>query len=190
MKGMLNLNVENVIGHKVLIVGDVGTGKTKLTAKLLEKLLAKGVGKVTVIDLAPSKALLGEVKVGSRLEEYTPAVKKTRYLVAEGIRAPRLEAKSAHEVKMLVDENRKLVMPIFKEYAERPSKVLIINDLSIFFHFGNLEEILMCMNMCKTFVANAYYGEKLKEDYGTSISMREKTYVERLMKLVDLVIRL
>jgi len=187
---VLSLRARDVVGRKVLIIGDVGVGKTSLTARLLEELLAMNLRDIVVIDLAPSHAMLRGVRVGSRLREYTFAVKEVRYIAVDGIKAPRLEAKSADELLKLVEENRRLITPIFKEYLEKPSEALIVNDLSIFFHFGEVNDILKCAGACKTFIANAYYGEKLRNDYGTSISIREKMCVEELMKYMDLVVKL
>ena len=46
----------SLLGKRTLIIGEVGSGKTALTAKIVLDLIAMGLGnEITVIDMAPEK---------------------------------------------------------------------------------------------------------------------------------------
>jgi len=185
------LFVNELLKRKVLIVGDVGTGKTALTAQILEKLIDLGLeNDITIIDMAPKTFFIYGKRIGGRLDEYTDLVKKVKYLTPTIIYAPRLTSKDAQELLYFINENLKNLDPLIDEYIENPTKILIINDLSIYFHAGELSKILQCISKAETFLANSYYGETIKNDFETGVSYREKTLVESLMKYVDKVIML
>jgi hypothetical protein len=46
------------------------------------------------------------------------------------------------------------------------------------------------MRLTETFLASAYYGVRLKEDYGAGKSAREKQMVEKLATYLDHVVKL
>ena len=185
------LFVNELLKKKVLIVGDVGTRKTALTAQILEKLIDLGLeNDITIIDMAPKTFFISGKRIGGRLDEYTDLVKKVKYLTPTIIYAPRLTSKNAQELLYFISENLKNLDPLIDEYIENPTKILIINDLSIYFHAGELSKILQCISKAETFLANSYYGETIKKDFGMGVSYREKTLVESLMKYVDKVIML
>jgi len=75
-------------------------------------------------------------------------------------------------------------------YLDRPTPILFINDLSIYLQSGSWMKILDAMNRSDTFIANAYYGEALKEDLETGVSEVEKRLVEKLSNRVDFIIKL
>jgi hypothetical protein len=55
---------------------------------------------------------------------------------------------------------------------------------------GEIDCLWRAFEAAETVVANGYYGEKLKADYGTGLSSREKTLMEKLASRMDEVIRL
>ncbi len=174
------------MGRKTLIVGDVGAGKTKLTAELLENLLVRvDPPHVTVVDMAPERA-----GVGLALTRYLSLPEGVRYLRPSGLRAPRLEGRNRDEVLELARHNARLIKPLLDLYRTRPTPVLVVNDLSIYLQSGPLEDIVSCLNLSRTFLGNAYYGSRLEEDAGSGLSVRERRLVEELMRLVDVVVRL
>ena len=182
------LPISNILGKKVLIIGDVGKGKTLLTAKILEKLVKNNFSKeITVIDMAPKK----KGKIGGKIEDYTNLVYKVKnYINIESIRTPRLSGKSKEEILKLAEENYRLIKPYLIRYREKPTHILIINDLSIYLHAGSLEDILECLLIANTFIANSYYGTFLRNDKGSGISKREKELIDKLMKYCDIIIDL
>jgi len=183
--------VNEILGRKVLIVGDVGTGKTALTVQIFEKLIDLGLGNdITIIDMAPKTFFISGKRVGGKLDEYTDLVKKVKYLAPSVVYAPRLTSKSSQELLHLVKENVKNLDPLIDEYIRNPTKILIINDLSIYFHAGDLSKILQCLSKAETFLANSYYGKTLKNDFNTGVSYRERDLVKKMMRYMDRVIML
>ncbi|MEM3503028.1 MAG: hypothetical protein QW134_02265, partial [Nitrososphaeria archaeon] len=100
-----NIEVDRILNKKILIIGDVGRGKTRFTAKILDTLVSNGLSKyITVIDMAPSTK-----SIGARLLAYTESVKNVRYFFSEKIRGPRIEGKSPTEVIEIACANREII---------------------------------------------------------------------------------
>ncbi len=172
------------LGKRTLIVGDVGSGKTRYTAEILSYLLLSREG-VTVIDMGPERR-----GIGLPLTRYVDIPNWVRYLRPKSLRAPRLEGKNADEVLRLAKHNLEVIRPFLLIYQEEPTSILVMNDLSIYLQAGPLEDILNCIRESSTFLGNAYYGSNLAEDKGSGISYRERVLVEELMRGMDYVILL
>ncbi len=184
---MKEIILEEILNKRTIIIGEIGHGKTRLTAKILDELINKIDPKnITVIDMAPTTV----IGIAARISAYTNAVSKVRYLVPSIIRAPRIEGKNKEEVIYLANLNKDSIEPLIQCFLNKPTKVLIINDLSIYFHAGDINKILECINIAETFIANAYYGESLPNDKNSSISERERKLIEELIKNIDIVIKL
>ena len=184
-------SLQELQNRKTVIIGDLGTGKTKLTARLLDEAVQKGLSnKVAAIDMAPPRFLMKNQQAGGQLEDFTPSTKKVRYLKVVGIKAPRLMARNPEELLLLAKSNRHLIDRSLGDYLENPSAILFINDVSIYLQTGKVEKIYEVMNMAETFIANGYYGEKLAEDMGTNVSKSEREGMNRLTSSADIVIRL
>lgn len=184
---MSTISIEKILGRKILILGDVGSGKTRLTAKILDVLLEKtSVDDITVIDMSPTT-----VKgIGGRLSSYTPSALKVRYLAPEVVRAPRIEGKNRDEVISLAEFNKKVIEPLLHEFIRRSTSILFINDLSIYLHAGDVETIIKCLELSNTVVANSYHGNALFNDKGSDISIREKKMISLLINRFDEVFNL
>ncbi|MGQ9680746.1 MAG: energy coupling factor transporter S component ThiW [Candidatus Bathyarchaeia archaeon] len=183
-----DFSYEGFRGRKVLIQGDVGSGKTALTRRLLTEALTKEApSDITVIDMAPEGVVRDGVVIGGRLLK-SPN-KGVRLLNAE-IYTPRLTAKTPGELQELADLNREKVEELFEAFIEEPSRILFINDVSIYLQRGDLEKLIGTINKAETVIVNGYYGERLREDLGTGISMREKNMMEELARRMEVVIRL
>ncbi|MCX8191893.1 MAG: hypothetical protein N3F06_03710 [Nitrososphaerales archaeon] len=180
------------MNKKVLIVGDLNTGKTRLTAKLLNEAVEGGYSnKITVIDMAPSPSIRSIYgKVGERLESYTDYVRFVNYLKPDRVRAPRLEGRTSNEVLELARENAINIDKLITEFMLKPTEILFINDLSIYLHMGNIQRILQLLTKSKTFIANAYKGTSLKDDKGSGISKREEEMLSIIEKYMDLIVEL
>ncbi|MEM3404100.1 MAG: hypothetical protein QXJ17_06175 [Nitrososphaeria archaeon] len=184
---MEELSFKHIYGKRTLIIGEVKTGKTKLTAKLLDEAIEMVSPKdITAIDLSPT--IIQEV--GRTLSKYTNNVSKVRYLFPEVVRAPRLEGKSRDEVLSLAERNRLVIEPILRSYLINPSKVLFINDLSIFLHSGSVETVIECMEKGSTFIANSYYGRSIGSDKGSGINRKERAALKTLFNHINLLIKL
>jgi adenylate kinase family enzyme len=181
------VKVEDVIGKRVLILGEVGSGKTLLARRLLKELmLLFNPEEITVIDLAPQR--IGEA--GGKLSEYVNSINKVRYLSPERVYTPRLTGTSRGQVLKFAEMNRKAMEPLFSEFLRRITKILILNDVTLYLHAGKLETVLKCMRQAETFIATAYHGSRLAEDRGSGISVREKQLVKKLATHMDQIIEI
>lgn len=186
-KGKREITGGEVLGKKVLILGEAGSGKTRLACRLIQELITiMNPKEVTVIDLAPPRKGI----VGGKISDYVNLKGEIRYLSPKKVYTPRLAGKSHEEVLRYADLNRESMEPLFKEFIKKPSKVLVVNDVTLYFHMGDLETVLKCIRLTETFLATAYYGVKLTEDLGTGVSAREKLLTEKLVKHMDLVIQI
>ena len=177
---------ERFIGKKTLIVGEVGSGKTLLLSRFLDQLVRSGLkDRVTVIEMAPNME-----GVGGTVENYTRNVACVKYLKPWRIIPPRTMGKNREEVIRYARLNMLALKPLIEEYLRNPTEILLINDLTIYLHAGEVEDIIQLINISKTFTATAYEGEKLADDKGSGITDRERRSLDRLKGLVDEVLRL
>lgn len=181
------LRASDIIGKKALILGEAGSGKTKLAARLLRELIGhKKAERITVIDLAPRRT--GEI--GGKLTDYLSTTDTVKYLSPEFVYTPRLVGTSPEHILRYAELNKKNMEPLFIEFLHNVSEVLVVNDVTLYLHAGDLETVLKCASSARTFLATAYYGSKLANDLGTGISQREREMTERLAKFMDLVLRI
>ena len=180
------IDIRHVLGAKILIVGDVGTGKTRYTAELLKKLIRGGYGSITIIDMAPE-----DVRgVGGSIKRYMDVPESVVYLRPHNVFSPRLRGKNADDVLRMAELNRKVIEPLIDSYINNPTPILVINDITIYLHRGDLNKILRCIDLCDTFIGNAYYGSTIIEDHGSGITQRERNAIMELLKKVGFVVNL
>lgn len=178
--------MEEFLKKKTLLVGDVGSGKTAFLAEFLKFLIEKGYSDdITIIDIAPSR-IHG---VGGSVREYTEYVLRVRYLRLERVWAPRLMGKTREEVLKYAEENRINIEPLINTYLSNPTKILLVNDLTIYLHAGDVTRIIDLINTAETFMATAYEGEKLKDDKNSGITERERKLLNLLKEKVDIIKR-
>lgn len=178
------------LGKRTLIVGDVNTGKTTLTRKILEALCHEGLGnRILVLDLAPRvpkelASRAGLEGVGGEL--HVPDGSQALYMRPPLV-APRLSAGTPDEAMALADKNR-LAVERFMELADTSNRdILFINDASLYLQAGSARRLVDFMGGFSTVVANGYMGERLG---GGPLSSRERSQMEALSGSFDRVIRL
>ncbi|HDD39794.1 MAG TPA: hypothetical protein ENG21_00910 [Nitrososphaeria archaeon] len=181
------IDFEDFLGRRTLIVGDVGTGKTRLLSYFLDYLIEeRGCEReVTLIEMAP--AYKG---IGAPVESYTKNVWKVRYLKPAKIFPPRMLGRDSEEVLRYAEQNRVELEPLLLKFERDPTKILLINDLTIFLHAGDPEKIIKIIDLCETFAATAYEGERLRPDKGSGITQREERALTVIKEHVDKVIYL
>ena len=183
----VRLKGKGIIGKRTLILGEAGSGKTKLTARLLEELMAFSNPKeITVIDMAPQR--MGNI--GGKISDYLHPVNKVRYLSPKNVHTPRLTGTSREQTLKYAELNRELIEPLISDFVRKTTKILIINDVTLYLHAGELKTVLKCAKLAETFLATAYYGSKLAEDRGAGISIRERQLIEKLATHMDQVIKI
>ncbi len=189
MKGKAKTQLEprEIIGKKVLILGEVGSGKTSLTAKAVQDLaLFIQPEEMTVIDMAPEA--IGEI--GGKLSNHLSLSSKVRYVSPAKVYAPRTMGTTNPQVVEYAKRNKNAIELLLNDFLENPTKALIINDVTLYLHFGKLEKVIDCVRLADTFLASAYYGVRLRKDYGTGISDREKQVVKKLGTHMNRVVKL
>lgn len=185
-KGKALLKGGEILGKKVLLLGEAGSGKTRLAAALLEELMnLVDVEKISVIDLAPKRVS----EIGGKITEYLNIRGKIKYYSPKHVYTPRLSGKSPEQILYLAELNKKEMQPLFNKFIKNATEILVVNDLTLYLHVGELETILECVKLAKTFLATAYYGSKLKNDLGTGISSRERQLTDKLATFMDLVVK-
>jgi len=181
------LKGRDILGKKALVLGEAGAGKTALAARLLQELMTLvRPERITVIDLAPERT--GEV--GGKLRDYVNLADGVKYLSPKNVYTPRAAGKSPEQVLRYAELNRKNMEPLLDWFTKNATKVLVLNDLTLYLHLGKLEKIVKCTRLAETFLATAYYGSRLAEDLGTGISSTEKQMVDKLSVLMDLIIKI
>ncbi len=184
---MDSLSFKDLVGSKVLILGESGSGKTAVLARLLEEaVLLEFANSITLIDLAPAR----HGNIGGKVTDYTRVAGKVRYLTDHDIKPPRVIGKSREEVLRLANHNMKIGNRLLKDYENSPTATLMINDLTIYLHSGDLGDVLRCIEMASTFIATAYGGSRLSDDKGSGVAERERQLVEELAKIMGKVVRL
>jgi energy-coupling factor transporter ATP-binding protein EcfA2 len=183
----LKLKAADILGRKTLITGESGSGKTKLAARLLEELtLLIRPEKITVVDLAPRRV----GRIGGKIPDYADVGSKVRYLSPEIVYTPRLTGESCEQVLHLARLNRKNMEPLLNQFIQNPTEALIVNDITLYLHLGKLEKVLDCVRVARTFLATAYYGSKLANDFGAGISSREERQTDKLAAFMDLTVKI
>jgi hypothetical protein len=186
-KQKLQLKGKETLGKKVLILGETGSGKTRLAAKLLREIMTMiNPEKITVIDFAPQRA--GEI--GGKITDYLSMPSGVKYLSPKNVYTPRLAGKSPEQVLRYAELNRKNMEPLLREFIRNVTEVLVLNDVTLYLHSGELEIVLKCVKLAKTFLATAYYGSKLANNLGTGISSRERKLTDELATFMDLVVKI
>lgn len=186
-KDNAQLKGKEILGKKVLILGEAGSGKTKLAAQLLRELMVLvNPEEITVIDLAPQR--VGEI--GGKLTDYVNINSRVRYLSPENVYTPRLAGASPKQVLHYAELNRKNMEPVLGRFIQNVTEVLVLNDVTLYLHSGKLETVLKCVRLANTLLATAYYGSKLAEDLGTGISSREKQLTDKLATSMDLTVKI
>ena len=183
---MPSISYSEIRGSKLLIMGDVNTGKTMMTKELLDEAIELDPGEVTVIDMAPRLFIVEGISFGGvlvGLGDYD-----VRCLMSDEIRTPRLSAETSEELLELADQNREKIERLLDKFQVEPSRILFINDVSIYLQCGKLERLWDTIQLADTVVANGYFGKGLEEDLGTGVSARERRLMEELASKMDVVV--
>ncbi len=171
---MLNFSIKDIFREKIIITGDVGVGKTRLLAKMVDDVVKKQnkAKDIVVLDFAPNIPL--DYKIASSISNYCTMLKSTKYIHPLGLTAPRLMSKSPKELIQSAKKNARIIKPLIEKTILNPPEALFIDDLTIYLQSGNPEIILELIRKVQTFASTAYKGNRLDNDKGTGITLNEK----------------
>ncbi|MFX1567949.1 MAG: hypothetical protein ACFFCV_06250 [Promethearchaeota archaeon] len=180
---------DDLIGHYTFLYGETNTKKTFYTAKFVQYLIESrnfDPKEISILDFAPPHSIIGGVKIGGKIKDFYQEIDNCNNLYFEGeILPPRLNARNIKELYENACKNFEKAFKILNLFNNKPTSILIINDISIYFHIGNKKLLLDSINKTNTFFGNSYYGSSIKSDFDTLFSLREKRLVEYLVKKIE-----
>ncbi len=168
-------------GRRTLVIGDVNTGKTRLTEKVITRWVAQGRShEIAVLDLAPE----AKETIGGRIhlpEGFQGEV------IATTIIPPRLSGRDEEEADLLAQTNADVIKSLFQDPRLANCSILVINDVTLYLQAGNYDDLWAVIQPVETVLINAYYGDSFP-DY--RLSRQERRLTELLIKDCNQVIRL
>ena len=172
-------SINQYINMRTLIVGDINSGKTRQTIEIMHLFLRAGYAKkMFVLDFAPGD------KGGIGNKMIPPSDTDLMYLTSS-ITAPRLTGKDESHIMKLAENNANIIESLFIKYYQHQRDILFINDVTLYFHAGNFENISRLIHSTPTVVINAYDGQTFAD---SKLTRREKKMTRDLMKMCDRVI--
>lgn len=166
------------LGGRLLIVGDVNTGKTTLARRILHDFCARGLGgRIAILDLAPTippeiAQARGVRGVGGTLDADAGSGAVGARPV---LQAPRLTSASESEALVKAQGNLRAIVQAWEQLPSRD--ILFVNDISMFVQAGRAGELLARLEAVRTVVANGYLGERLG---GGELTRHERAQMEEL----------
>ena len=180
----------SILGKRILITGEVNTGKTTLTRNILESLCQAGAAaRIVIVDMAPEipeeiALKKGVQGVGGKL---IPIGLDEIVYLATRIKPPRLSSKTEEEALIIAEGNRTSIDDLLRRFQQTGRDILFLNDLSMYLQMGSAGDLLEWIRPASTVVANGYYGRKL----GTGVlSIREAAEMALLMRAFSYHVRL
>ena len=176
------------LGKKILVIGDVNTGKTTLCKRWLTELCQQGLGaRIALLDLAPTisrELALQRGIVGAGGELRAPAGSEVLDLRAT-LEPPRLSSSSEGEALEKAERNAQLIETLICQ-LEPQRDILFINDVTLFLQARSAASLIKSARFDRrtTLVINGYRGERLGGGALTrhetaEMSELEKAFAER-----------
>ncbi|MFX0069618.1 MAG: hypothetical protein ACFFAO_00795 [Candidatus Hermodarchaeota archaeon] len=183
------IDLNEFLGYHTILYGETNTKKTYYTAKFVQFLVeSKNINPsdITILDFAPKLTKIRDLKIGGKIEDFYPQSIKCNNITFEGeIIPPRLNAKNKVELYKFAEINFQKTYEILKKYNESLTNVLIINDISIYLHYGDKKYLLNTIKKSETFFGNSYYGSSIKKNFSTYFSLKERFRVKYLLIRID-----
>jgi hypothetical protein len=175
------INLKSYLEQKTLIIGDVNSGKTRLTAAFIEACCRAGLGQeIAILELSPEPVR----GIGGKLP---PAPCRGPQLFTCPVIAPRLTGMDAQHILLLAEQNAREIEPLLRRIQRAESSILVVNDVTLYLQTGRLNHIADLLEVHDTAVINAYYGRSLPP---APFTERELAQVDALSAKCDRVIKL
>jgi len=153
------------LGKRILVIGDVNTGKTTLCQRWLSELCQQGFGtRIVLLDLAPTisrELALKRGIVGAGGELRAPAQSEVLDLRAL-LEPPRLSSSTESEALEKAARNAQLIDTLIGR-LDPQRDILFINDVTLFLQARSAASLIEAAGFNKrtTLVVNGYRGERL-----------------------------
>ena len=182
------------LGKRILVIGDVNTGKTTLCKRLLSELCQQGFGaRIALIDMAPTIShelalKRGIVGVGGELR--APEGSGVLDLRAH-LEPPRLSSGSESEALEKAAHNAQLIDALLRR-LEPQRDILFINDVTLFLQARSAASLIESAGFDRrtTLVVNGYRGERLGGGALTRHETEEMSELEKAFAEQGEVVRL
>ena len=162
---MISVPGTECLGRKILVIGDVNTGKTTLCKGWLNELSQQGLGaRIALIDMAPTippELALKRGIVGAGGELRAPEESQVLDLRAH-LEPPRLSSSSESEALEKAERNAQLIDALLRR-LEPQRDILFINDVTLFLQARSAASLIGAagFDTRTTLVVNGYRGERL-----------------------------
>lgn len=184
-----NIDLNELIGHKTIIYGEINTGKTKYTAKFIQFLIENikiDPSEISILDFGPNLLIFKGKRIGGMIRDFYEHSEICNNIKLGGeIIPPRLNAINRDEIYENALHNYRLTSSALKKFNENPTSILIINDISIYLHMGEKKSLLKAIKNCVTFLGNTYYGHSIRSEYDSEFNIKERKDVEKLLKEIE-----
>lgn len=169
------------LSGRILITGPSNAGKTRLTARVLERWVEEHeAGGVALLEFAP-EIERGDLLLGGRLSRFTDLPDDV-WVGTLDARAPRAEGTSEVETRELARENARGGRDLIESMPS--ARVVFVNDATIpFQHAVDVGTLLAACEDADLVVMNAFAGDELGTD--DPISRREREARARLVEWAD-----
>lgn len=153
------------LGKRILVIGDVNTGKTTLCQRWLNELCRQGFGtRIALIDMAPTVSRELALKrgiIGAGGELRAPAESGVLDLRAH-LEPPRLSSSTESEALEKAERNAQLIEALISR-LEPVRDILFINDVTLFLQARSAASLIEAVGVDRrtTLVVNGYRGERL-----------------------------
>ena len=153
------------LGKRILVIGDVNTGKTTLCQRWLNELCQQGLGtRIALIDMAPTVSRELALKrgiVGAGGELRAPVESGVLDLRAH-LEPPRLSSSTESEALEKAERNAQLIEALISR-LEPVRDILFINDVTLFLQARSAASLIEAVGFDRrtTLVVNGYRGERL-----------------------------
>ncbi|MFB0935297.1 MAG: hypothetical protein QMB52_05955 [Propionivibrio sp.] len=182
------------LGRRILVVGDVNTGKTTLCQRWLNELCQQGLGsRIALVDMAPTisrELALKRGIVGAGGELRAPAGSEVLDLRASLV-PPRLSSSSESEALDKAEGNAQIIDTLIGR-LEPQRDILFINDVTLFLQARSAASLIEAAGFDKRtmLVINGYRGERLGGGTLTRHETAEMNELERAFAEQGEVVRL
>ncbi|MGX9365155.1 hypothetical protein ACTVJH_03850 [Desulfoplanes sp. PS50] len=182
---------DKLIGSRILITGEVNTGKTTLTGLWADQIWNHlDMPCVAVMDMAPTippdlSRQTGTGAVGGHVmfNAFIPDL-----LFRGDIHPPRMLGGSPEHILALALENKKRIETWFADIlAHDRVDLLVINDMSIYLQAGEIDNLAPVIHHAHTVIANGYMGKTLGTD---TLSQTEQLAMNRIARIFQHQVRL